>query len=39
MLIVYLWVIPNGQTFVIEEMYGSYEYCPHCRRKVVRDGD
>ena len=18
-----------------EEMYGSYEYCPHCRRKVV----
>lgn len=22
-----------------EEMYGSYEYCPHCRRKVVRDGD
>lgn len=22
-----------------EEMYGAYEYCPHCRRKVVRDGD
>lgn len=22
-----------------EEMYGEYEYCPHCRRKVVRDGD
>lgn len=19
-----------------EEMYGSYEYCPHCRRKVDR---
>ena len=22
-----------------EEMYGEYEYCPHCGRKVVRDGD
>ena len=20
-----------------EEMYGEYEYCPHCRRKVVMD--
>ena len=22
-----------------EEMYGEYEYCPHCRRKVVRAND
>lgn len=22
-----------------EEMYGEYEYCPHCGRKVVRNGD
>lgn len=22
-----------------EEMYGGYEYCPHCGRKVVRTND
>lgn len=22
-----------------EEVFGSYEYCPHCGRKVVQDGD
>ena len=22
-----------------EEMYGGYEYCPHCGRKVVGNGD
>ena len=22
-----------------EEMYGEYEYCPHCERKVVRTND
>lgn len=22
-----------------EEMYGEYEYCPHCGRKVVRAND
>lgn len=26
-----------GQSF--EEMYGDYEYCPRCGRKVVRDDD